>query len=73
MTVYPKPGEKWNHYKGGLYEIITLAKHTETDEIMVIYKSLLFGTIYCRPFEIWYDVVTWEQRRVKRFTISENE
>lgn len=73
MKNYPRPGEKWNHYKGGEYEIITLAVHTETQETMVVYKSLLFGTIYCRPFSIWYDVVIWENRRVTRFTISENQ
>ena len=53
MKNYPRPGEKWNHYKGGEYEIITLAVHTETQERLVVYKSLNFGSVYVRPYEIW--------------------
>ena len=40
---YPMPGEIYEHYKGGTYEIMSLAKHSETNEIMVVYKSLNFG------------------------------
>ena len=45
---YPEPGKRYKHYKGGTYEVITLATHTETNEAMVVYKSLLFGSIYVR-------------------------
>jgi hypothetical protein len=50
---YPTPGLIYQHYKGGLYEVIMLAQHTETNEPMVVYKSLLFGTNYVRPLSIW--------------------
>ena len=54
---YPKPGEKWRHYKGGEYEIICMCNHTETDEILVIYRSESFGGFHARPFGEWEDVV----------------
>jgi|688.fasta_scaffold978972_1 hypothetical protein len=54
---YPLPGEKYLHYKGGKYEIITLANHTDTGETMVIYKSLSFGSVYARPFKEWDDLI----------------
>jgi hypothetical protein len=52
------PGETWQHYKGGNYEIITLANHTETKEPLVIYKSLSFGSIYARPLSVWCETVS---------------
>jgi hypothetical protein len=55
--VYPKPGEIWKHYKGGQYQIVCMCNHTETNEELVIYKSLSFGGHHARPFSEWYDVV----------------
>ncbi len=51
------PGRVYQHYKGGLYEVLHLAKHTETDEILVIYKSLHFGSYYARPLSNWCEPV----------------
>jgi hypothetical protein len=55
--IYPLPGETWQHYKGGFYEIVTLANHSETEEPMVIYKSKSFGSIFARPFSMWNEKV----------------
>ena len=49
----PIPGKIYKHYKGGLYEVILLAKHTEEDDMLVIYKSIQFGTHYARPLSSW--------------------
>lgn len=49
----PLPGEIYEHYKGGTYEILTMSIHTETQERMVVYKSLNFGTVFVRPLEIF--------------------
>jgi hypothetical protein len=57
MTNYPLPNEIWNHYKGGVYEIVSLAKHTETEESMVVYRSVPFGTVYVRPLKMWEENV----------------
>lgn len=54
---YPQPGEKWQHYKGGQYEIICMCNHTDTDEILVIYRSLSFGGFHARPYSEWHDEV----------------
>jgi hypothetical protein len=63
---YPVPGELYRHYKGGLYEVLFLAPHTETGETLVIYKSVLFGSYYARPLSIWNLEVSGE----KRFILS---
>ena len=42
-----KAGEKYRHFKGNVYEIVALAKHTETLEEMVVYKS--DNEIWVRP------------------------
>ena len=54
---YPKPGETWKHYKGGLYEIVAMCNHTDTDEALVIYKSLSFGGFHARPYSEWHEQV----------------
>lgn len=54
---YPEIGKTYKHYKGGLYSVITMATHTETNEPMVVYKSLLFGSIYVRPLNMWFDKI----------------
>ena len=59
---YPVIGGKYRHYKGGLYEVITMATHSETEEPLVIYKSLLFGSIYARPLSIWFDKIKFDTR-----------
>lgn len=50
---YPHPNKTYRHYKGGLYKVLFLSKHTETDEILVNYQSILFGSYYSRPLESW--------------------
>jgi len=47
------PGQVYRHYKGGLYRVLHLAKHTETSELLVIYQSLHFGSYYARPLWDW--------------------
>jgi hypothetical protein len=57
MNQYPKPGEKWQHYKGGQYEIVCMCNHTDTNEVLVIYKSLSFGGFHARPYSEWHNIV----------------
>lgn len=58
---YPLPGENYQHYKGGMYEVICLANHTDNNEVLVIYKSLSFGGTYARPLNEWLDFVEWNR------------
>lgn len=55
----PQPGEHYRHYKGGEYEILMLANHTErAGETLVIYRSLQYGSIWARPLPVFQgDVV----------------
>jgi hypothetical protein len=63
---YPKMGAQYYHYKGGLYEVLSLATHTETGETMVVYRSINFGTVFVRPLSVWNSPVD-NQPGVKRF------
>lgn len=66
MNQYPQPGEIWQHYKGGQYEIVCMCNHTDTNEVLVIYRSLSFGGWHARPFSEWHDKINtelnWEYR-----------
>ena len=59
---YPQPGEKYQHYKGGEYEIVCMCNHTDTDEILVVYRSLSFGGFHARPYTEWHAEVGYDGR-----------
>jgi hypothetical protein len=50
---YPNPGSIYEHYKGGLYRVLFLSTHTETQEVLVNYQSLHFGSYHTRPLASW--------------------
>ena len=68
---YPEIGPIYYHYKGGRYTVITMANHSETNEAMVVYKSILFGSIYTRPLSMWFDEIELEDKtKVLRFSLQ---
>ncbi len=51
MTIY-------RHYKGNLYEIIGEAKHTETEEEMIVYRAQYGdGALWVRPKAMFFETV----------------
>lgn len=62
-----KPG-KYRHFKGGEYELIALAKHSETEEDMVVYRAL-YGEmgLWVRPVRMWTEIVERDGYHGPRF------
>lgn len=59
----------YKHFKGNLYEVIDIAKHSETLEEMVVYRALYGeGGLWVRPISMWDEVVEYNGEKVKRFT-----
>jgi len=58
----------YRHYKGNRYEVVGFAKHSESLEIMVIYKAL-YGTkeTWVRPLSMWSELVEVDGVSMKRF------
>lgn len=62
MREEPKVGQIYRHFKGNVYEIVAIAKHTESDERLVIYKSgNENATVYARPLEMFLSEVDHEK------------
>ncbi len=61
------PG-RYRHYKGNEYEVLGIAKHTETLEELVVYRAL-YGAcgLWIRPRTMFLETVTWKGRVVARF------
>ncbi len=64
------PKGKYRHFKGNEYEVIDIARHSETLEPMVVYRALYGdGGVWVRPAEMWDQPAG--DGTVKRFTLIE--
>ena len=63
---------KYEHYKGRLYEVIGVARHSETLEDMVVYHKLYDDHgLWVRPLPMFLESVTIDGKTVPRFRLVE--
>lgn len=66
MTI-PEPG-MYRHFKGGEYEVLDVAHHSETKEVLVIYRAAdTPQQIWARPLSMFTEPVLHGEERVSRF------
>ena len=54
---------RYRHFKGGEYEVVGIARHSETREEMVVYRALYGeGGLWVRPLSMWEEIVTRDGR-----------
>lgn len=65
----------YKHYKGNIYEVIGIGKHSETLEELVVYRSIKNeNEIWLRPISMWNEEVTLaDGSSVLRFTLIEEK
>ncbi len=68
-----KPGI-YRHFKGNRYEVIGMAKHSETLEPMVVYRALYGnGELWVRPAAMWNETIQRDSKAFQRFTPETEE
>ena len=63
-----KPG-RYRHFKGKEYEVLGVARHSETEEELVVYRARYgdFG-LWVRPVSMWNEAVERDGKTFRRFT-----
>ena len=68
-----KPG-RYRHFKGNEYEVLGTARHSETEEELVVYRALYGeGGLWVRPVSMWNETVERNGQRLHRFSLMEEE
>jgi len=64
----------YRHYKGNMYEVYMTAQHSETQELMVVYKALYAEQgMWVRPYDMFTETVEVNGVKVERFKKVEDE
>lgn len=68
-----RPG-RYRHFKGNEYEVLFVARHSETEEPMVVYRAL-YGErgLWVRPASMWNETVERDGKTFRRFTFIDDE
>ena len=58
----------YEHYKGSKYQVIDTATHSETEELMVLYRTM-YGNkdLWVRPYNMFCENITVDSKTVPRF------
>ena len=62
----PRPG-LYRHHKGGLYAVLHVGRHSETEEWLVVYRAVRDDTVWVRPLAMWVERVRHGGAVVPRF------
>jgi len=58
----------YRHFKGGEYELLSVARHSETEELLAVYRSVEDReTIWVRPLEMFTGMVDHADAKLPRF------
>ncbi|MFA5355663.1 MAG: DUF1653 domain-containing protein [Candidatus Paceibacterota bacterium] len=64
---------RYRHYKGKEYEVLGIAKHSETLEEMVVYRALYGDNeLWVRPLKMFTETVKVDGKEVLRFEYINN-
>ncbi len=64
------PLGRYRHYKGRDYEVVGVARHSETLEPLVVYRPLYEGSgLWVRPHAMFFETVEVDGRVQPRFTL----
>ena len=60
----------YRHYKGSLYQVLHTAQHSETEEVLVVYRCL-YGEydVWVRPLTMFMETVEVDGEQVARFEL----
>ena len=61
----------YKHFKGNLYRVLDIARHSETEEEHVVYRAMKDGSLWIRPLSMFDEVIERDCKTVKRFEFVE--
>lgn len=58
----------YEHYKGNRYEVIDTLRHSENEELMVLYRAL-YGDeeLWARPYTMFFETISIDSKEIPRF------
>jgi hypothetical protein len=66
----PEVGRRYRHYKNKDYEVMAIAKHSETLEVLVVYRALYGeGQVWVRPAAMFGETVVVDSVSQPRFSL----
>ncbi len=63
---------KYQHFKGSYYQVLHIARHSETEEYLVVYHSFNdIDDIWVRPLNMFNEVIVRDGKSIQRFQFVE--